>query len=72
MERIFTGDKTWIHHYEPETKRHSMEWKHPQSPTRKKFKTQSLPENVMLMVFLGFSSTKVLSGRDVNCKQCSV
>jgi len=36
LDRIITGDKTWVHHYEPECKRQIMEWKHPQSPIRKK------------------------------------
>ena len=29
MDRFITGDETWVHHYEPEYKRQSMEWKHP-------------------------------------------
>jgi hypothetical protein len=32
LSQIVTGDETWAHHYEPETKRQSMEWHHPQSP----------------------------------------
>ena len=40
LDRIITGDETWVHHYEPENKRQSMEWKHPQSLCKKKFKTQ--------------------------------
>jgi len=32
---IITGDEIWAHHYEPETKRQSMEWHHPQSPRKK-------------------------------------
>ncbi|GFW13850.1 histone-lysine N-methyltransferase SETMAR [Trichonephila clavipes] len=32
MKRIVTGDETWCHHYEPETKRDSMQWKHASSP----------------------------------------
>jgi hypothetical protein len=38
LSRMVTGDETWVHHYEPESKRQSMEWKHPGSPTKKKFK----------------------------------
>jgi hypothetical protein len=38
LSRIVTGHETWVHHYEPESKRQSMEWKHPGSPTKKKFK----------------------------------
>ena len=29
LERIVTGDETWIHHHEPESKKASMEWRHP-------------------------------------------
>ena len=28
LSRIVTTDKTWVFHYEPESKRRSMEWKH--------------------------------------------
>jgi hypothetical protein len=48
LGRIVTGDETWVHHYEPESERQSMEWKHPGSPMKKKFKTQSSAVNVML------------------------
>jgi len=30
LSRIVTSDETLAHHYEPETKRQSMEWHHPQ------------------------------------------
>ena len=26
LDRIITGDETWCHHYEPESKRQSMKW----------------------------------------------
>ena len=29
---IFTGDESWIHHFDPEEKRLSMEYKHTSSP----------------------------------------
>ena len=32
LQRIVTGDETWVHHFEPESKRASMEWRHPTSP----------------------------------------
>ena len=28
LSRIVTGDETWVHHYEPLSKRSSMEWRH--------------------------------------------
>ena len=51
LDRIITGEETWVHHYEPECKRQSMEWKHPQSPIRKKFKSQPSAGKLMLTVF---------------------
>ena len=32
LTRIVTGDETRVHHFAPESKRQSMEWKHPGSP----------------------------------------
>jgi len=40
LQQIVTGDETWIHHYEPESTRQSVEWKHPSFPVAKKFKMQ--------------------------------
>lgn len=44
LSRIVTGDETWVHHYEPESKRQSMERKHPGSPATMEFKTQAYGE----------------------------
>ena len=51
LDRIITGDETWCHHYSPESRRQSMEWKHANSPTKKKFKTQPSAGKVMCTVF---------------------
>ena len=51
LDRIITGDKTWVHQYEPECKQQSMEWKHPQLPIRKKVKSQPTAGKLMLTVF---------------------
>ena len=40
LSRIVTTDETWVFHYESESKRRSMEWKHVSSPVKKKFKSQ--------------------------------
>lgn len=48
---IVTGDESWFHHYEPETKRQSMEWHHQNSPTKKKAKTVKSAGKVMGTVF---------------------
>jgi hypothetical protein len=36
LRRIITGDETRIHHYAPDSKRQSLEWKHPTSPAKRK------------------------------------
>ncbi len=51
LYRIVTGDETWVHHFTPELKAASMEWKHPSSPVRKKFKTTPSAGKVLLTVF---------------------
>ena len=51
LHRIVTGDETWVHHFEPESKRASMEWRHPTSPRSKKFKSQQSAGKVMVTVF---------------------
>jgi hypothetical protein len=48
---IITGDASWVHHYEPETKHASMQWKHPASPAHKKLKLTSSAGKVVLTVF---------------------
>ena len=40
--RIVTGDESWFHHFEHETKRKSMEWHHLHSLSKKKAKTVPL------------------------------
>jgi hypothetical protein len=51
LEKIVTKDETCIHHYEPESKRQSMEWKHPHLPTKKKFKMHPTAGRLWLTVF---------------------
>jgi len=51
LEQIITGDETWVHQYCPETKVQFMEWKHPGSPTIKKFKTSTSSGKLMVTVF---------------------
>jgi len=49
--RIITGDETWIHHLEPWTKRHSLEWLHSNSAWKKKFKATHSAGKTMATVF---------------------
>ena len=49
--RLVTGDETWLHLWEPDTKKESMQWKRPGSPPPKKFRTQPSASKVMAKVF---------------------
>jgi len=51
LDNLITGDETWLHHTTPETKADSMTWKHPWSPTPRKFKVQLSAKKVMATVF---------------------
>jgi DNA-binding Lrp family transcriptional regulator len=51
LQRIVTGDETWVHHVTPETKQASMTWKHASSSPSKKFKTTPSAKKVMATVF---------------------
>jgi len=44
-------DKTWLYHYDPETKQQSVEWQHSGSPRPKKFQVQKSTEKVLASVF---------------------
>ena len=49
--RFITGDETWLHHYDPETKLQSMQWKSRDEPTPVKFKTQASAGKVLATIF---------------------
>jgi len=51
LRRIVTGDETWVHYYQSETKKASKEWRHTSSPKPKKFCTQPSAGKVMLTPF---------------------
>ncbi|GFR72924.1 protein CASP [Elysia marginata] len=38
IQRIVTGDETWVHHYDPESNYQSMEYRHKSSLSPRKFK----------------------------------
>jgi hypothetical protein len=51
LHRTVTGNESWVHHYQHESKRASKRWKHPSSPrSTKKFKDIPSAERVMLTV----------------------
>jgi histone-lysine N-methyltransferase SETMAR len=51
LHSIVTGDESWVHHYDPEMKCQSMEYRHSTSPRVKKFKTQQSAGKCLLTVF---------------------
>ena len=48
---IVTGDESWIHHFDPEEKRLSMEYRHTSSPRPKQFKTMPSGGKILLTDF---------------------
>jgi len=51
LGRIVTGDETWVHYHQQETKKAIKEWHHTSSPKPKKFRTQPSAGKVMLTFF---------------------
>jgi len=51
LDSIMTTDETWVHYFMPESKRSSMQWRHPGSPKPKKAKTMFSAGKVMATIF---------------------
>lgn len=51
LNRIVTGDETWVHHYEPESKQESMQWQKKGGAPPKKFKVSQSAGKIMATVF---------------------
>jgi histone-lysine N-methyltransferase SETMAR len=51
VARLVTMDETWLHHYDPQTKERSKEWRHSGSPRPKKFRVQKSAGKIMASVF---------------------
>ena len=49
--KIVTGNESWIHHFDPEEKRLSMEYRHTSFSRPKKFKTMPSAGKILLTVF---------------------
>ena len=54
---IVTGDESWIHHFDPEEKRLSMQYRHTSSPRPKKFKTMPSAGEDCFGYFLGLTKS---------------
>jgi hypothetical protein len=48
---IITGDELWIHHFDPEEKRLSMQYRHTSSPRPKKIKKIPSAGKILLTGF---------------------
>lgn len=51
LDRVITGDESWIYSYDPETKSQSSQWKSPTSPRPKKARMSRSATKAMLVVF---------------------
>jgi len=51
LSRLVTMDETWLYHYGPRTKQHSMEWWHNGSPRPQKFRVQKSAAKFLASIF---------------------
>jgi [histone H3]-lysine36 N-dimethyltransferase SETMAR len=51
IDQIVTGDESWAHHFDPENKRQSMEFRHLGSPPPRKFKVVASAGKVLMTIF---------------------
>lgn len=51
ISRLVTGDETWVHHYDPESKQESMQWHIKGSSPPKKFKVTPSAGKIMATIF---------------------
>jgi len=51
LSQLETMDKTWLYHYDPETKQQSVDWRHSGSPRPKKFRVQKSAGKVFASAF---------------------
>ena len=73
LPRIVTGDESRVHHYDPESKIQSMEYRHKDFPTLKKFKVVASARKVLLNIFLDWDGIVHIEfleqGQTVNSEQ---
>lgn len=51
VSRVVTGDETWVHHYDPESKQESMQWSDKGSKPPIKARVRASAGKIMLTVF---------------------
>jgi histone-lysine N-methyltransferase SETMAR len=54
LHRMVTGDECWVHYFQPETKRASMERRHSSLPKPKKVRTTRSAGKLMLTLFWNY------------------
>lgn len=64
LARIVTGDETWVHHYEPESKQDSMQWHKKGTPPPKKFKVAQSAGKIMATVFWDSEGILLINYKD--------
>jgi hypothetical protein len=67
LNRIVTGDKSCVHHYQLISKCASMQWEHPSSSLTKKFKVTSMPSAGKVMLTMFWDSQGVLLAHFQKC-----
>ncbi|XP_046964592.1 uncharacterized protein LOC124533404 [Vanessa cardui] len=70
LKRVITGDETWVHGYDVETKAQSSEWKRPDEPRPKKARQARSNVKVLLTVFFDYNGVVhhefLPTGRTIN------
>ena len=51
LDALVTCDESWIHHYDPETKRLGSQWKHACSPRSKKVRQSKSTHKLLMILF---------------------
>ena len=59
LNRVITGEESWVYGYDSQTKAQSSQWKSPGSPRPKKARQSQSNEKTMLVVF--FDSTGIVN-----------
>jgi len=49
--QIITGDETWVHRWDPDSKVESVQWRHASSPPPRKFRTLPSAGKLMATIF---------------------
>ena len=69
LGRNVTGNETWVHYHQLETKKASKEWRHTSSPKLKKFCTQPSADSLFGWTRGNFGA---LHAQGEHCDQCNV